>query len=104
METKRVELGDVFYVFTNWGLCKGKVIKIQENYVLGEETETGERLNVPVKQYQLNIDDYYGEGTEFNMKYGFWFTEDQLYENPKTALAVEADKWDVNVILSSKLF
>lgn len=38
MKTKRVELGDVFYVFTNWGICKGRVTKIIDEMIETDET------------------------------------------------------------------
>ena len=36
MGEKEIGLGDVFYVFCNWGLCKGHVVKI-EKYLIDRE-------------------------------------------------------------------
>lgn len=81
MKTKRVELGDVFYVFTNWGICKGLIIRKVEN-------EFG-------IQYKLNIDI---DKDNLNKKYGFFFTENQLFYSPIDALTFEANKWDIKKI------
>ena len=69
METKRVELGDVFYVFCNWGLCRGRVRKIITN-------EFG-------TQYKLNVD---YDKNNLDKKYGYFFSENQLFKDPFEAL------------------
>jgi len=83
MKTKRVELGDVFYVYTNFGLAKGHVVKIIESIVDGNN----------VIQYKLNMDDYGNEGTNFNLKCGFFYCEDQLFERPIDAIVYEIKKY-----------
>lgn len=80
METKRVELGDVFYVFTNWGICKGKIIGKVEN-------EFG-------KQYKLNIDI---DADNLDKKYGFFFCENQLFYSPMDAIVYEANRNGISI-------
>jgi hypothetical protein len=87
MATKRVELGDVFYVPTNFGIAKGHIVKIIESIVAGNN----------VVQFKLNIDDYFNERTVFNLKCGFFYTEDQLYKSPRDLIEHEMKKWKVKI-------
>jgi hypothetical protein len=104
MKTKKIELGDVFYVFTNWGLCRGRVVKKEsvllnkENVAKGDEIPTDEDgVEIDewgVDQYKLNID--YNEENK-NLKYGFWYTETQLFETPYDALKDQCDFWGIKI-------
>jgi hypothetical protein len=86
MKNERVELGDVFYVFTNFGLAKGHVVKIIESVV--------DKTNVV--QYKLNMDDWFNDGTNYNQKCGFFYSEDQLFEKPIDAIVYEIKKYNFN--------
>ena len=90
MKTKRVELGDVFYVFTGFGLAKGHVIKIIDQRITNEDGSIFDGM-----QYKLNIDDWYNDGTEYNQKHGFFYTVEQLFNTPSDALSIEALKWNI---------
>jgi hypothetical protein len=59
MKKKQIELGNEFYVFTNWGICKGRVVDI---------TSDG--------QYRLNIDI---NDDNLNKEHDFYYCENQLY-------------------------
>jgi len=105
METRKIELGDVFYVFSNWGLVEGKVIKI-EKYLVGkdgyeydittgeEEVPTDEDGNeideFEIYQYKLNINI---DEDNKNIKYGFFYSEDQLYNSPEEAINDSIKTW-----------
>jgi hypothetical protein len=98
MEERKIELGDAFFVFTNWGLCKGRVVKIK-NYLIstekgyvyditdGDEIPTDEdsteRKDLEICQYKLSIDI---DEDNKNIRYGFWYTANQLFDNPEDAI------------------
>jgi hypothetical protein len=75
---ERIELGDVFYVFTNWGICKGVIRKIIVN-------EYG-------TQYKLNIDI---DEDNKDKKYGFFYTENQLYKDAWVAVEDMLNKYEL---------
>jgi hypothetical protein len=78
METKKIELGDVFYVCTNWGICKATITEIIEN-------KHG-------LQYKVHIDI---DENNKDMKYGFYYCDTQLYKSPSEALSQEALKYNI---------
>ena len=98
MEERKIELGDAFFVFTNWGLCKGRVVKI-ENYLVSNEKgyvydivdgsevptdEDGEEIkDFEVCQYKLNIDI---DEDNKNIRYGFWYSPQQLFDTTFEAI------------------
>lgn len=90
MKTERVELGDVFYVFTNWGICKGKIVKIIDEMIEPESAIDGEGNIVGMSQYKLNIDI---DSNNINKKYGFFYLRHQLYDRMIDALNYEAQRW-----------
>jgi len=100
-ETKRVELGDVFYVFTNWGICKGRVVKIIDECLNKDEIAT-KTMNDPgyqivgVSQYKLNID---VDKDNLNRKYGFFYVRHQLFEQMIDALKYETARWGMGELL-----
>ena len=59
MKKKQIELGDEFYVFTNWGICKGHIVDIKNG------------------QYKLNIDI---NDENKNKEHDFYYCENQLYQ------------------------
>lgn len=97
MKEKKIELGDVFYIFTNWGVSKGRVVKV-ERFLCGDKgyaydiadggeiptDDNGEEIkDFEIEQYKLNIDI---DEDNTNMKYGFWYTENQLFESVAEAI------------------
>jgi hypothetical protein len=90
MKTKRVELGDAFYVFTGFGLAKGHVVKC-----INQRIVNGDGSSFDGTQYKLNIDDWYNDGSNCNHKHGFFYCEDQLFKTPSDALSTEALKWNI---------
>jgi len=86
MKTKRVELGDIFYVFTNWGLCKGRVVKVIDEIV--EEPGTVPTTGLSLYKLNIDVDDY-----NKNKKYGFLFKRHQLFNSVLEALDNETEKW-----------
>lgn len=104
MKEKKKELGDVFFVFTNFGLSRGKVIKIEE--VLLDNSSVLEDGEIPcedntelqewsVKQYKLNLINLFNEGDNDSIRYGFWYSEDQLFDTPEEAIQSIKDIWNV---------
>lgn len=78
-----------FYVFTNWGLCKGRVI--------------GERLDkkTGLVQYKVNVD---VNRKNKDKSYGFWFFRKQLNKYYFTAIVFELFKpfgWFVKSLFKS---
>ncbi len=112
METKKIELGDVFYVFSNWGLVKGHIVKIEKCLVKngyfydvdnGDKIPTNESNNADVatiipdnkdnfelRQYKLSID---LDKDNKNFKYGFFYVEEQLYNSPEDAINDSIKTW-----------
>jgi hypothetical protein len=107
METKKIELGDVFYVFTNYGICKGHVVRI-EKQLMGEngytyDIDNGDPIpvddedklqNYELIKYKLNID--IDDDEYASLKYGFLYTESQLYGTPCEAIQDAIDTWKCN--------
>lgn len=93
---KRVELGDVFYVFTNWGICKGRVVKIVDTLLeFGKDIDSKEMLTGR-DQYKLNIDiDKYNK----NKKYGYFYCRHQLFDRMIDALSYEAERWGMKELI-----
>ena len=88
--SKRVELGDVFYVFTNWGICKGRIVKIIDEMVeLGKDAD-GNEMITGQSQYKLNIDI---DKDNLNKKYGFFYCRHQLFDRMIDALNYETKRW-----------
>ena len=71
-------IGKKFYVFTNWGLVKGTVIKERVDNDHG------------VPQYKLDIDI---DKDNLSKGYGFWFCKDQLHKTVFGALFNEIKKY-----------
>lgn len=95
MNERKIELGDIFYVFTNWGICKGRIVRIEHYEVNsgegqlmdGDEPATDDEGFIinefEVTQYKLNI---YLDECNKNLKYGFWYSEDQLFNTYDDAI------------------
>jgi len=82
-------IGKKFYVYTNWGLCKGTVVKEKKD----------EKYNTGLTQYKLRIDI---DRNNTNKDYGFWFCEGQLHKYYFTAIVLELFKpfsWFVKSII-----
>lgn len=113
MKTRKIELGDVFYVFSNWGLVKGHVVKIESCLVKdgyfydiekGDKIPADEDNNADVatiipddtkdkfelRQYKLNID---LDEDNRNFKYGFFYVEEQLFDSPQDAINSMLNIW-----------
>jgi hypothetical protein len=104
MEERKIVLGDVFFVFTNFGLVKGRVMEIKEYLINNSdviwESEGAEGLgdneDFSITQYKLNLVDFGNDGTEgvnHNVKWGFWYSEHQLYDDLADALLSIEDTW-----------
>ena len=89
MKTKRVELGDVFYVFTNWGICKGRIVKIIDEMVECGTDIDGKEMITGMNQYKLNIDI---DENNKDKKYGFFYLRHQLFDRMIDALSYEAKR------------
>ena len=79
----KIECGDIFYAFTNWGLSKVKVNKIVKK-TFGEEVLT---------QYKVKI--LLGKQEQ---RYGFFFDKNQLFNSPIDALIKAAEEHKVDKI------
>lgn len=104
MKEKKIELGDVFFVFTNFGLSRGKVIKIEEtlldssNVPVDGEIPCEDNIELQewsVKQYKLNLINLFNEGDNDSIRYGFWYSEDQLFDNPDEAIKSVKEIWEI---------
>ena len=96
MKTKRVELGDVFYVFTNWGICKGRVIKIIDEFVEITNNSNGKEMITGISMYKLNIDI---DDDNKDKKYGFFYGRHQLFDRMTDALDHEAKRWGMKELI-----
>ena len=57
----KIKLGDQFFVFTNWGICQGRVVDI-----------------TPENQYRLNIDI---DVNNKDKEHDFYYCEHQLFNS-----------------------
>ena len=75
-ETKKKKvIGDRAYVFTNWGLVLGTVVKVRT------DRETG------IEQYKVSINI---DKNNKDIDYSFWYTAaGQMYKNKFTAIVTE---------------
>ncbi|MCK9281536.1 MAG: hypothetical protein M0P71_13000 [Melioribacteraceae bacterium] len=64
-----IKLGDVFYVFTNWGICKGRISEITKS-----------------SQYRLKIDI---DPENMDKDHGFYYCEDELHNSFTDAINYE---------------
>jgi hypothetical protein len=69
MKKKQIELGNEFYVFTNWGICHGRVVEI---------------TNDKLYRLDLTID---ADNRDKNN--GFYYCEDQLFARFEDAIKSE---------------
>lgn len=84
-------IGKKFYVFTNWGLSKGTVVKEKKD----------EKYNTGLTQYKLRIDI---DRNNRNKDYGFWFCDNQLHKFYFFAIVGQLYKmivWDLSKIFKT---
>jgi hypothetical protein len=66
MKKKQIELGNEFYVFTNWGICNGIVVEITKE-----------------DQYRLNIDI---DADNLDKEHNFYYCADELFSTFEDAI------------------
>lgn len=71
---KEKEIGARAYIFTNWGLVKGSIVKTRID------------KNTGIPQYKFNID---VDKNNTNVEYGFWYCADQMSKTKFTAIFSE---------------
>lgn len=97
MKKRKIELGDVFFVFTNYGLVKARIVETKNKVYSGKdviwESEIPDDEDFSIEEYKVNILDYFNEGTSYNMKWGAWYTENLLYDSPEEAIEAVKETW-----------
>jgi hypothetical protein len=95
-QSKRIELGDVFYVFTNWGICRGRIVKIIDEMVeIGKDVD-GKEMITGQSQFKLNIDI---DDENKDKKYGFFYVRHQLFYRLIDALKYECSRWGMKELI-----
>lgn len=84
---KKKNIGDKSYVFTNWGLVKGTVVKDRVDRNSG----------IPQYKVDINID-----VNNKNVSYNFWYTSDQMSKTKFTAIVKELIR-PIKVKLNNKI-